>query len=45
MNNWIHLKESRLYCLNKDLIVCQFNFEEDQLVQTDLIVKREGEER
>lgn len=45
MNNWIHLKDSRLYCLKKDIIVCQFNFEEDQLVQTDLIVKRQGEER
>lgn len=40
MNNWIHLKVSRLYCLNKDLIACQFSLEKDQLVQTHLIVER-----
>lgn len=41
LNNWLNLKDSSLHCLNTDLIVCQFNFEEHQLVQAKLIVKRE----
>lgn len=33
MQNWLNLKDFYLQCLNADLIACQFNFKEDQLVQ------------
>lgn len=38
MNNWMDLKVSGLYCLNKDLIACHFSLEKDQLVQIILMV-------
>lgn len=45
MNNWLNLKGCSLHCRSTDLIVCQFSFEEDQLVQAKLIIKREREKK
>lgn len=40
MHNWLNLKDSGLHFLHTDLMACQFNFREDQLVKPKLIVWR-----